>query len=137
MLLKILQDSLENTCANLFFNNASNFIKKQSLAQAFFWSRFSFTIIHDHRIVEKGGGYFFNSSLALPLASQTLRHWPGSYCREVTSAHSYHTESNWEPMVLERKSLTTTLCSLIPVNFAKLLRKPFLTEHFWASASRV
>ena len=40
-------------------------------------------------------------------------------------------------MVSERKSLTTTLRSLIPVNFAKSLRKPFLTEHLWASASRV
>ena len=36
----------------------------------------------------KGGGHFFNSSLPLPPASQTLRHWPGDYCWELTSAHS-------------------------------------------------
>ena len=32
-------------------------------------------------------GHFFNSSLPLPRSSQTLRHWPGDYCRELTSAH--------------------------------------------------
>ena len=46
-LLKILQDSLENNCASLFFNNACNVIKKESLAQTFFGRSFlsrSFTI---------------------------------------------------------------------------------------------
>ena len=28
------------------------------------------------------GGYFFNSSLQLPAASQTLTNYPGNYCRE-------------------------------------------------------
>ena len=36
----------------------------------------------------EGGGHFFNSSLPLPPASQTLRHLPGDYCRELTSTHS-------------------------------------------------
>ena len=42
----------------------------------------------NHRTVEEGGGNFFNSLLPFPPASQTLRHWPGDYCRELTAAHS-------------------------------------------------
>ena len=39
------------------------------------------------RTAGEGRGHFFNSSLPLPPASQTLRHYPGDYCRELTSAH--------------------------------------------------
>ena len=42
----------------------------------------------NHRTVEEGGGNFFNSLLPFPPASQTLRPWPGDYCRELTAAHS-------------------------------------------------
>ena len=37
MFLEILQNSLENTCASLFFNKVAgrNFIKKDTLAQVF------------------------------------------------------------------------------------------------------
>ena len=69
----------------------------------------TFTI---HRTAREGGGYLFNSSLPLPPASQTLRHQHGNYCRELTSAHSYQPDSNWEPLVSECKSLTTKLCVL-------------------------
>ena len=41
----------------------------------------------NHRTAGEGGGHFFISSLPLPPASQTLRHYPGDYCRELTSAH--------------------------------------------------
>ena len=37
--------------------------------------------------VGKGGEHFFNSLLPPPPASQTLRHYPDDYCRELTSAH--------------------------------------------------
>ena len=66
----------------------------------FFLSGFSFTNIHDSRDSREGGGYLFNSSLPLPPASQTLRHQPGDYCRELTSAHSWQPDSNrnlWFP----------------------------------------
>ena len=68
----------------------------------------TFTI---HRTAGEGGGYFFNSSLPLRPASQTLRHKPGDYCREFTSAHSQQLESDREPLVSERKPLTTKLCA--------------------------
>ena len=55
----------------------------------------TFTI---HRTAVEGGGYLFNSSLPLPPASQTLRHQPGDYCRELTSAHSQQPDSNREPL---------------------------------------
>ena len=45
----------------------------------------TFTI---HRTAGEGGGCLFNFSLPLPLDSQTLRHLPGDYCRELTTAHS-------------------------------------------------
>ena len=71
-----------------------------------FFSR-TFTI---HRTAGEKGGYLFNSSLRLPLASQTLRHQPDDYCRELTVAHSQQPDSNREPLVSECKSLTTKLC---------------------------
>ena len=41
-----------------------------------------------HRTAEEGERYLFNPSLPLPLATQTLRHYPDDYSGEVTSAHS-------------------------------------------------
>ena len=70
----------------------------------------TFTI---HRTAEEGGGYLFNSFLPLPPDSQTLRHQPGDYCRELTSAHSQQPDSNRELLVSERKSLTTKLRALV------------------------
>ena len=51
----------------------------------------TFTI---HRIAGIGGSYFPNSSLPLPPASQRLRHWPGDYCRELTSAVLFNNKIN-------------------------------------------
>ena len=78
----------------------------------FFLCGFSFTNTHksqNHRTAEVGGGHFFNPSLPLPPASQRLRHYPGDYCRKLTSAHSQQSDSNQEPLVSERKSLSTKL----------------------------
>ena len=44
----------------------------------------TFTI---HMTAGEGGRYPFSSSLPAPSASQTLRYWPGYYCREFTSSH--------------------------------------------------
>ena len=48
-------------------------------------------LFHDHSRITglqgEGGGYLFCSSLPLPPASQTRRHYAGGYCRELTSAH--------------------------------------------------
>ena len=41
----------------------------------------------NHRTVGEGGGHFFNCSLPLPPASQTLRHYASNYCRDLTSTH--------------------------------------------------
>ena len=65
-----------------------------------------------HRTARERGGYLFNSSLPLPPASQALRHWPGDCCRELTSAYSWQPDSSREPLVSERKSLTTKLHAL-------------------------
>ena len=69
----------------------------------------TFTI---HRTAGEGGGYLFNSSLPLPPASQTLRHQPGDYCRELTSAHHQQPHSNRGPLVSKRKSLITKVRAL-------------------------
>ena len=63
----------------------------------------TFTI---HRAAGEGGGYLFNSSLPLSHTSQTLRHQPVDYCRQLTSADCYQQDSNQEPLFSERKSLT-------------------------------
>ena len=78
--------------------------------QFFFLSWFSFTNIH--RTAGEGGGYIFHSFLPLPPASQILRHYPDDYCRELASTHSQQPDSKWEPLVSERKSLTTKLRAL-------------------------
>ena len=57
----------------------------------------TFTI---HRTEGEGGGYFFKSSLPIPPASQTLRHYPGRYYRELASAHSQQPDSNREPVIV-------------------------------------
>ena len=72
---------------------------------------------HEHSRITglegKGEGIKDNASLPLPPASQTLRHQPGDYCRELTSAHSQQPDSIRESLVSERKSLTTKLRALL------------------------
>ena len=63
------------------------------LLGVFFYLGFLSQPFTNHRTVWEGGEYFFNSSLPLPLASQTPRHYPGDYCREVTSTHSSRTQT--------------------------------------------
>ena len=83
----------------------------ESIFFFFFYLGFLSRTFTIHRTAGEGGGYFFNSSLPLRPASQTLRHKPGDYCREFTSAHSQQLESDREPLVSERKPLTTKLCA--------------------------
>ena len=79
----------------------------------FFYLGFVLRTFTNHWTAGEGGGHFFNSSLPPPPASQTLRHQPGDYCRELISAHSQQSDSNREPLVSKRKSLTTMLRALI------------------------
>ena len=78
----------------------------------FFYLGFLSRTFTNHRTAGKGGGHFFNSSLSSPPASQTLRHYPGNYCRELTSAQILQPTSNQEPLISERKSVTTKLRAL-------------------------
>ena len=61
----------------------------------FFYLGFLSQPFTNHRTAGERGKHFFNSSLPLPAAPQTLRHLPSDYCRELT-----------------RKSLTTKLRAL-------------------------
>ena len=58
-----------------------------------------------YRTAGEGGDYLCKTSLPFPPASQILRHQPGGYCRELTSAHSQQPDSNREPLVSEHKLL--------------------------------
>ena len=81
----------------------------------FFYLGFLSRIFSNHRTAGEGGGLFFNSSLPLTPASRTLRHEPGDYCRELTSAHSSRTRTGnlWFPSTshecLEGKTSQDTL----------------------------
>ena len=86
----------------------------------FFYLGFLSRTFTNHRTTGEGGGHFFNSSLPLPPASQTFRHQPGDYCRELTSAHSYQPDSSREPLVSWRKLLTTKLRALEFLDQTKL-----------------
>ena len=79
-----------------------------------------FTNIHESQDCRGRRGHFFNSSLPLPLVLQTLRHYPGDYCKELTSAHSYRPDSNRESLVSECKSLTTKLRTPITTKLRKV-----------------
>ena len=82
----------------------------------FFLSAF-FSNIQDSQDSTGRGQVSINSSLPLLPTSQTFRHQPGNYCRELTSAHSQHPDSNREPLVSEHKQLTTVLCALASLTF--------------------
>ena len=64
---------------------------------------------HESQDCREWGGHFVISSPSLPPALQTLRHQPGDYCKQLTSADTQQPDSNREPLVSERKSLTTKL----------------------------
>ena len=78
----------------------------------FFYLGFLSKALAIHRAAEKRGGQFFNSSLLLLSASQTVRHQPSNYCRELTSIHNQQPDTNQEPQVSLRKLLTTKLNTL-------------------------
>ena len=87
----------------------------------------------NHRTAGERGGHFFNSSLPLPPASQTLRHQPGNYCRELTFAHSQQLDSNREPLVSERKLLTTKLRTSCLSWFCYIYHGSACLSWFWLS----
>ena len=111
-----------STCLlNISSNNGSRIKTKifrhgQTYCYNFFsiWVFLSRTLMI-HRAAGEEGDYLFNSSLPLQPDSQTPRHQPGNYCRELTSAHSQKPDSNQELLVSERKSLTTKLCALLTI----------------------
>ena len=99
-------------CFNSFFliTLGSYFAKtkqRNNNHKTFFYLRFLSRTFTIHRTAGEARGYLFNSSPSLPLpsASQTLRHWPGDYCRDLTSIHNQQPDSNREPLVSERKLL--------------------------------
>ena len=77
----------------------------------FFLSGFSFTNIHSSQ--DGRGRRIFLTPFYLFPVSQTLGHQPTDYCRELTSTHSLQPDSNREPLVSERKLLTSILHALL------------------------
>ena len=81
-------------------------MEKKVLVKVVFFYPFvfsgTFTI---HRTTGEEGGHFFNFPLPLPPVSQTLRHQPGHYCRELTSAQRQRSD-------FKHKLLNTKLCIL-------------------------
>ena len=63
-------------------------------------------------------GYLFDSSLQLPSASQTLRHYPGFYCRKLTSAHTFQPDLYRKTLDSECNSPTTldSKCNSLTTN---------------------
>ena len=92
----------------------------------FFYLGFISQPFTNRRNAGEEGEHFFNSSLPLPPASQTLRYLLGDYCKDFTSAHRQEVDSNWKPLVSERKSLTTKLRVLVLIEYTT----KFLTSSF-------
>ena len=63
----------------------------------FFSIRVFFHEYHDSQGSRGRGRLFLNSSLRLPPTLQTIRHYPGYCCRELTSVHSWQPDSNQKP----------------------------------------
>ena len=92
----------------------AKFTRTAFLQATFFVSGSFFTNIPDSWALGEGRGYFFNSSLPPPSASQTVRHQLGDYDRELTSAYSQESGSDRKPLTFRNKSLTTKLRVLEP-----------------------
>ena len=96
-----LQNLLQNICEGDSsippFPNLTLLTKKLS----------SNTFFHDHSQITgllRERENFFNSSLPLPLTSQTFRYQLSNDFKELTSAHSLQQDSNWEPSFMKIKS---------------------------------
>ena len=72
--------------------------------------------LHEHSRITglqgRGEGISLTPRYHFPPASQILRHEPGDYRTELTSAHSQQPDSNRQSLVFEGKSLTTKLRAL-------------------------
>ena len=103
----------------------------------FFYLGFLSLTFTNLRTAGEGGGHFFISLLSLTPASLALRHYPGDYCRELTSTYSQPPDSNQEPLVYERKSLDTGSSELMFYkigalkNFAKFTGKHLCQTPFF------
>ena len=108
---------------------------ESTLKSFFFYLGFLSKTFTIHRTAGEGGGYPFNSSLPLPPSSQTLRHQPGDYCREIISTHSQQPDSSWKSLASARKLQTTKLRALkyYQTNVCKRLRTPLHTVPNWGS----
>ena len=81
---------LSNTCLDIHKANNSGKLYILLHIYLFFCLGFLSQTFTNHRTAGEGGEHFFNSSLLLPPASQTLRHQLGDCCSELTFAHSQH-----------------------------------------------
>ena len=72
------------------------------LVFVFFYLAFVLRMFTIHKTVVEWGGYLLISFLPLPPASQTLRHYLGYCCRELTFAHNWQPGSNMGPLVNAR-----------------------------------
>ena len=85
----------------------------------FFYLGFLLRTFTNHRTVGEGVGHFFNSSLPLPPASQTLS-WAATAESSPLHIARGELESNREPLISECKSLTTnthTTIKFVLLNF--------------------
>ena len=98
-----------------FHGECVNFTIWQQHLQLFFLSAFFsiWVFFHKHSRStgqqEKGMVICFLSSLTHLPASQTYKHKPGDYSRELASACSQQPESDLESLAAKHKSLTTKL----------------------------
>ena len=104
--------SLEGTmfavgCSKLK-SNLKEEIKHYRKSFFFFYLGFLSRTLTNQGTAGEGGGYL----LPLPPTSHALRHQPGDYYRELTSAHTQQQDSNQEPLVSAHKLLTTKLRTL-------------------------
>ena len=98
---------IKNQCKRCYKLGQLHYYKLGQVLLQFFFFYLGFLSrpFTNNRTAGEWGGHSFNSSLPLPPASQTFKHQPGDYCRELTSAHSQQPDSNRKPLVSKRKSL--------------------------------
>ena len=97
--------SLYQNASVFFITKCDSFITKSDFyyemprhrdETLFFYLSFLSQTFAIRRTAGEGRGYFLNSSLPLPLAPQTLRHYWGDYCRELISTRSWQPDLNRE-----------------------------------------
>ena len=111
--------SHRNQPYDLFCKSMDWFLCNKDLRYEIFYLAFLSGMLTIHKTAGEGGGYLLMSFQPLPPASQTLRHYLGYCCKELTSAHNGIEHGTFVTRSLE---FTLSTLALIAAVVRKMLK---------------